>query len=161
MLPHLLLDLTKLGKRSLCNRNKILNPERFHYPAASSRFFPQHKVGNTAHVPCKAIYTTTFLLLHVLAGSIGTIICGENIVSSGIQACVANVLIGSTSCSIWSHADKENSLVKRGEIAIYRSSLLPVSSLSAKVLPSLLQTTRSIEVCIELQSSSQKNNFKL
>ena len=113
MLPHLLLDLTKLGKRSLCNRNKILNPERFHYPAASSRFFPQHKVGNTAHVPCKAIYTTTVHLLHVLAGSIGTIICGENIVSSGIQACVANVLIGSTSCSIWSHADKENSLVER------------------------------------------------
>ena len=128
-------------------------------------------MGNTAHVPCKAIYTTTVHLLHVLEGSIGTIICGENIVSSGIQACVANVLIGSTSSSIWSHAAKENGLVENalyiqnyfvaGEIAIYRSSLLPVSSLSAKVLPSLLQTTRSIKVCIEPQSSSQKKLFQI
>ena len=95
-------------------------------------------------------------VFHVLAGSIGKTICGGKIGSSGLQACVAPVPFGSTSCSVRSHATKETSLSDdtlyirtpfvAGKLAIYLTSLLPVSSLSPKVLPYLLQATRSVEV---------------
>ena len=85
-----------------------------------------------------------------MAGSIG------KIGSSDLQACVADVLVGSSSCSIRSHFTKEKSLVDNtiyiqttfavGKISFHLSPSLLVSSLSPKVLPSLLKAKRSVEV---------------
>ena len=91
-----------------------------------------------------------------MAGSIRTVIYRGKIVSSSLQACVADVLVGSSSCSIRSHSTKEKSLVVNTlyiqtpfvveKLAISLSSSLQVSSLSPKVLLSLLKAKRSIDV---------------
>ena len=141
--------------RSLRRREEILVPSKFHSPAAPSRSSSYFSVGTAARVPSKAGDATVYLF-HVLAGSIRTVICGGKIGSSSLQACVADVLVGPSSSSIRLHSIKEKILVDNTlyiqtlcvvrKLAIYLSPSLQVSSLSPKVLSSLLQATRSIEV---------------
>ena len=104
------------GKRFLRRRNEILVPCKFLSPAA--RFMSHSKVstGNTVCVPSKAGDVTKVHLFHGLACSIGKIICGGKIGSSGRQACVSNVLIGYTYFSVWSYTTKEKKLV---DITLY------------------------------------------
>ena len=53
-------------------------------------------MDNAVRVPSKAGDTTMVHFFRVLAGSVGKSICGGKIGSSGLQACVADVLLGST-----------------------------------------------------------------
>ena len=109
-----------------------------------------------ARVTSKTTEVIKVRLFHILAGSIGTSICCGKIGSSGLQACVAHVSLGSTSYFVRSHATKEPSLsddtlyirtlFMAGKLAIHLTPLLTVSSLSPKVLPFLLQATHSVEV---------------
>ena len=78
------------------------------------------------------------------------------LISSSLQACVADVLVGSSSSFIRLYSIEEKILVDNtlyiqtpcvvGKLAIYHSPSLQVSSLFPKVPPSLLQATRSVEV---------------
>ena len=98
--------LVPLGKHSLRCREEILVPFKFRSPVAPSRSSSQFPAGIAARIPSK-VGDTTVHLFHVLAGSIGTIICGGKIGSSCLQACVVDVLVGSSSCSIRLHYTKE------------------------------------------------------
>ena len=103
----LLLDPDLAVKPSLRSRNDLQAPSRFRSPSTSSRSSSQLPGGNVARAPSKTGEAVTVRLFHVLAGSIGTTICGGKIGSSGLQACVSHVPFGSTSCYIRSHATKE------------------------------------------------------
>ena len=105
-LSYLLLDSDMAGKHSLRCREEILVPFKFRSPVAPSRSSSQFPAGIAARIPSK-VGDTTVHLFHVLAGSIGTIICGGKIGSSCLQACVVDVLVGSSSCSIRLHYTKE------------------------------------------------------
>ena len=95
-LPCLSVEPYVVGKRSLHSRDGLFVPSYFQFPAASSRSTSQFSVGNAVRVPSKAGDTTMVHFFHVLAGSDGKSICGGKIGSSGLQACVADVLLGST-----------------------------------------------------------------
>ena len=136
-LSYLVLDSDVASKRSLRRREEILVPSKFRSPVAFSRSTSQLPAGTTTNVPSRAGDAIVHLF-HVLAGSTGIVICGGKIGSSGLQACVADVLVGSSSCSIRSYSTKEKSLIDNtlsvqtplivGKVAVYFPPLLLVSS---------------------------------
>ena len=114
-------------------------------------------------------------LFQVPFQSIGISICGGKIGSSGLQAFIAAVVPGSSSCSIRAHSLKAKSLVKM-EIfiptsivadrrAVYLSPSLLDSGFPSKVFSPLLNVERSVRVwrslLPNLPSLSPRDIYKL
>lgn len=88
--------------------------------------------------------------------SIGSVICGGKIGTSGLTACVASIIPETYSCAVRSHLTKDNRLREDsiyvqtpslvGEKAFYLTPSLFVKDMSSKFIPSLLKAERTVEV---------------